>query len=124
MKYVLSLILLVFLACGKPGVKTLGEETNLFQQNLRWSSLEAAAGYMDPASRTELLDYYGKWMDKTKIVEFAVLGTNVHPSRDKADLWVEFSYYEIIHETLMKRREKQTWVMNKKERKWKITSVE
>lgn len=122
----LSLVFMTSLtACsmGQSGVKGLQENTERFAQSIRWSSLNAAGAYMDPSSKEELMEFYGDWVKKNKTVEYSIVGTQMTEDKKKAQVMVEFSYYEIIHEQLLSGRQLQSWAYNKDTNKWMITDV-
>lgn len=116
---------LIFLsACGGvSGVKGLQENTEKFQRNIRWNSVKGASVYMDPEFKSELLDYYGRWVKNNKTVEYSILGMQMNEAKNKAQVIVEFSYYEIVYETLKSTRQQQTWEYNRDQKKWMIVAV-
>jgi len=114
----------LFACAGQSGIKGLQENTQSFQQSIRWASLQSASALMDPHFKSDLMKYYGEWVEKNKTVEYTILGTQMNEAKNKADVWVEFSYYEIIHETLLRKRQKQIWAYNRDAKKWMITAVE
>ncbi|MEZ4818361.1 MAG: hypothetical protein R3A45_00130 [Bdellovibrionota bacterium] len=112
-------------ACvAQSGVKGLKEKTELFQQSIRWSSLNAASAQMDPHFKADLINHYSTWIANNKMVEYSIIGTQMNETKDKAQIWVEFSYYEIAYEQLKKKREQQTWAFNSKANQWMIQAVE
>lgn len=124
-RFYLSFALSILLVgcAGHAGVKGLQEKTQLFQQSIRWSSMSGATALMDPYFREDLMNFYGTWMDQNKTVEYSIVATQLNEAKNKAEVWVEFSYYPIVNETLIKRRQKQTWAYNNKAGSWLIQAV-
>lgn len=109
-KILISLLLVVFISCGKSRVADLSDRVESFNESLRWSSLKAAASYMAEENKRTLTEQYGKEFQKSRIVEYSIVDIGTDKDKKTGTVLVEFSYYDVSTQDLRYRQEIQTWV--------------
>lgn len=103
------LFLIASFACGKTLTADLSERVESFNESLRWSSIKAAAAFMDEENKRTLMEKYSKEFQKSKIVEYSILDVALDGTKKSGTVLVEFSYYDELTQLLKYRQELQTW---------------
>lgn len=98
----------------------LSERVDNFNESLRWSSIKAAATFMDDTNKRGMMEKYSENFQKSRIVEYSILDTAMDPKAKTGSVLVEFSYYDNLTQQLSYRQEQQSWKLNDK-KKWVIT---
>jgi hypothetical protein len=119
-KTIILIALFSFIACGKAKMSMLSDRAESFNENIRWSSLKAAASYMSNTNKQTLMDQYGKELQKNQMVEYSILDIAMDESQKVGTVLVEFSFYDNSTLNQGYRQELQTWNFDAKAKNWVV----
>ena len=119
-KTLLLLSIITLFSCGKAKMSMLSDRAESFNENIRWSSLKAAASYMSNANKQTLMEQYGKELQKNQMVEFSILDIAMDEKQKVGTVLVEFSFYDNSTLNQGYRQELQTWNFDTKAKNWVV----
>ncbi len=119
-KTLLLLSIITLFSCGKAKMSMLSDRAESFNENIRWSSLKAAASYMSNTNKQTLMDQYGKELQKNQMVEYSILDIAMDESQKVGTVLVEFSFYDNSTLNQGYRQELQTWNFDAKAKNWVV----
>lgn len=109
------------LACKANHIQMLTERSEMYNQQIRWQNLAGASTHFEESQRKTLMESLSQELDSIKIVDYGVLDLAVDPSKQKASIIVEYTYYG-NDQNLKKSRELQLWEFQKKN--WFLTKTQ
>jgi hypothetical protein len=110
-------------ACNKTRVDQLSERTEVFNRNLRWSSLAAASAFVADKNRKTLVEKIAKDLNNNRIVDFLIVDMALDPEKKNGSIVIEYSFYGVSDQNVRVRREVQYWEYDNKKKNWFLSET-